>query len=56
MLSLKMTKKNDQKPRHTYSINIPRDATPEEIKEFMKEFLKHWGKDPNEQPSKQEPE
>ena len=30
--------------RHSYYINIPKDATPEEIKEFMKEFLDNWGK------------
>lgn len=44
-------------PRRNYSIKIPPNATPEEIKEFMKEFMKHWGKDDKkttEQPSKPE--
>ena len=43
-----------QGPRNTYQIKIPKNATPEEIKAFMKEFMKNWGKDKEdstEQPS-----
>lgn len=44
-----------QGPRHQYSINIPPNATPEEIKAFMEEFMKNWGKPKTtEQPSKPE--
>lgn len=44
-----------EQSRHNYYVNIPKDATPEQIKEFMKKFMKKWnseGKETNEQPSK----
>ena len=43
-------------PRNSYQVKIPKDATPEEIKEFMKEFMKKWnkGSETTEQSSKPE--
>ena len=29
-------------PRHKYSVRIPKNATQEEIDEFMKEFVARW--------------
>jgi len=37
-----------QTMRSAYSVKIPPNATPEEIKAFMKEFMKNWGKDADE--------
>jgi hypothetical protein len=46
------------KPRHKYSVNIPPNATPEEIKAFMKEFMKKMGKRANAktQPEETDPD
>ena len=45
---------NKKDARHQYSVKIPQNATPEEIKEFMKKFIEKWNKKPNEPSSKQE--
>lgn len=39
-------------PRYQYEVRIPKDATPEEIDNFMKEFVKRWTQKPNEPSSK----
>ena len=45
LLGLGNPPKKLEGPRHSYSVKIPPNATPEEIKVFMKEFMKNWGKD-----------
>ena len=49
---------NEPDPRYSYTVNIPPNATPEEIKAFMKEFLTKMGKRANAktQPEETDPD